>query len=213
MPLPNFALERALDKGGAAPVAGVDEAGRGPLAGPVCAAAVILDPKHLPKGIDDSKRLSASARARLYDEIVGTSLAVALSLGSLAEIERLNILGATLLAMTRAVRALSLPPVHVLIDGRDVPPGLPCAGEAVIGGDTKSLSIAAASIIAKVTRDRLMERLDKIYPAYGFARHAGYGTKAHLAAIQKHGPCPAHRLGFAPFRLATPRLSGASRQV
>ena len=213
MPLPDFSRERALLKLRAGPVAGVDEAGRGPLAGPVCAAAVILDPKRLPKGIDDSKKLSASARAGLYDEIMETSLAVALSLGSLEEIARLNIRGATLLAMTRAVRALSLPPVHVLIDGRDIPPGLPCAGAAVIGGDAKSLSIAAASIIAKVTRDRLMARLDEIYPAYGFARHAGYGTKAHLAAIQKHGPCPAHRLGFAPFKLAAPRLSGASRQV
>ena len=200
--LPTFARERALRSRGMRHVAGVDEAGRGPLAGPVCAAAVILDPADLPKGIDDSKRLTAARRAAAYDEIMARALAVALSFGSLAEIERLNIRGATLLAMRRAVSGLSLRPAHALVDGRDVPPGLPCPAQALVSGDALCLSIAAASIIAKVTRDRLMARLDALHPAYGFARNAGYGTRGHLAAIKAHGPCPWHRMGFAPLRQA-----------
>ena len=183
-------------------IAGVDEAGRGPLAGPVCAAAVILDPADLPRGIDDSKKLTSARRDAAYDDIMARALAVALSFGSLAEIERLNIRGATLLAMRRAVSGLSLRPAHALVDGRDVPPGLPCPAQALVSGDALCLSIAAASIIAKVTRDRLMARLDALHPAYGFARNAGYGTRGHLAAIKAHGPCPWHRMGFAPLRQA-----------
>ena len=200
--LPTFARERALHSLGMRHVAGVDEAGRGPLAGPVCAAAVILDPADLPRGIDDSKKLTSARRDAAYDEIMARALAVALSFGSLAEIERLNIRGATLLAMRRAVSGLSLRPAHALIDGRDVPPGLPCPAQALVSGDALCLSIAAASIIAKVTRDRLMARLDALHPAYGFARNAGYGTRGHLAAIKAHGPCPWHRMTFAPLRQA-----------
>ena len=200
--LPTFTRERALHSRGMRHVAGVDEAGRGPLAGPVCAAAVILDPADLPQGIDDSKKLTSARRAAAYDEIMARALAVALSFGSLTEIERLNIRGATLLAMRRAVSGLSLRPAHALIDGRDVPQGLPCPAQALVAGDALCLSIAAASIIAKVTRDRLMARLDALHPAYGFARNAGYGTRGHLAAIKAHGPCPWHRMTFAPLRQA-----------
>ena len=169
-------------------------------AGPVCAAAVILDPADLPVGIDDSKKLTSARRDAAYDEIMARALAVALSFGSLAEIERLNIRGATLLAMRRAVSGLSLRPAHALVDGRDVPPGLHCPAQALVAGDALCLSIAAASIIAKVTRDRLMARLDALHPAYGFARNAGYGTRGHIAAIKAHGPCPWHRMSFAPLR-------------
>ena len=198
--LPTFARERALHLRGLRHVAGVDEAGRGPLAGPVCAAAVILDPADLPQGIDDSKKLTSARRNAAYDDIMARALAVALSFGSLAEIERLNIRGATLLAMRRAVCGLSLRPAHALVDGRDVPPGLPCPAQALVAGDALCLSIAAASIIAKVTRDRLMARLDALHPAYGFARNAGYGTQGHIAAIKAHGPSPWHRMTFAPLR-------------
>ena len=213
MSLPDFSRERALAQLHGGPVAGVDEAGRGPLAGPVAAAAVILDPRCQPKGLDDSKKLTAARRSVLYDEIMESALAVAISFGSVEEIERLNIRGATLLAMRRALAALSVAPAAALIDGRDVPPGVICHGEALIGGDAKSCSVAAASIIAKVTRDRLMAGLDPVYPAYGFARHAGYGTKAHLDAIRIHGPCAVHRRGFAPFRLWEGGLSPGFAKV
>ena len=213
MSLPDFSHERALAKLHGGPVAGVDEAGRGPLAGPVAAAAVILHPRNQPKGLDDSKKLTAGTRVRLYDEIMESALAVAISFGSVEEIERLNIRGATLLAMRRALAALSVAPAAALIDGRDVPPGVICHGEALIGGDALSRSVAAASIIAKVTRDRLMAGLDPVYPAYGFARHAGYGTKAHLDAIRIHGPCAVHRRSFAPFRLWQSGLSPGFSQV
>lgn len=179
-------------------IAGVDEVGRGPLAGPVVAAAVILDPLNLPQGLDDSKALSASKRERLYDLIMDRA-AVAISSVPAAVIDRINIRQATLLAMTRAVLALAVSPDHVLVDGRDVPP-LPCSGQALIGGDGRSLSIAAASIVAKVTRDRLMARLALHDPRYGFEKHAGYGTRQHLAAISLHGPTAYHRLSFAPLK-------------
>ncbi len=200
MSRPDFTHEARLQSHGLSPVAGIDEAGRGPLAGPVAAAAVILDPRDIPEGLDDSKRLPRAIRETLYDEIMARALAVAVALSSAAEIDRLDIRQATLLAMRRAVGALAVVPAFVLIDGRDVPPGLPCPGEAIVRGDATCVSIAAASIVAKVTRDRLMVRLARAYPAYGFEQHVGYGTKAHLAAIAAHGPCPFHRLSFKPFR-------------
>ena len=181
-------------------ICGVDEAGRGPLAGPVVAAAVILDPRQIPNSIDDSKQLSKSRRETLFQVIMQTA-SVGIGQASITEIDTLNILGATKLAMQRAVEALDRPVDVALIDGNQ-PPILPCTVEAVIKGDRRSLSIAAASIMAKVTRDRLMEKLDECYPGYGFARHAGYGTKAHLAAIDRLGVCPAHRTSFAPVRRA-----------
>jgi ribonuclease HII len=195
----HFELERELIAQGVWPIAGLDEVGRGPLAGPVCVAAVILDRDNLPQGLDDSKRLNPKRRAVLAEEIYASALAVSVAMAPAAEVDAFNIRGATLKAMTRAARALALQPAFALIDGRDAPP-LPCPARAVIGGDAISMSIAAASIVAKVARDRLMERLDRHYPLYGFAAHAGYPTSAHLAALQRHGPCPEHRRSFAPVR-------------
>ena len=183
---------------GVGPIAGVDEVGRGPLAGPVAVAAVILNPRALPEGVDDSKALTAEQRERLFEIIMKKAACVSLAFASAVEIDALNIRGATLAAMARAVNALALRPGFALIDGRDRPDGLVCASRAVIGGDALSLSVAAASIIAKVTRDRLMTRLHAHYPDYGFARHVGYGTKFHLEAIARCGPSPFHRLSFRP---------------
>lgn len=185
---------------GTLPVAGIDEAGRGPLAGPVCAAAVILDPGRLPKGLDDSKRLEPDAREALYEIIVDKALAVGVAFASAREIDTINIRQATFLAMRRALAALAEVPAFVLIDGNDLPPCLICEGETLVKGDASSASIAAASIVAKVTRDRLMRRLCAAHPAYGFSRHVGYGTRDHLAALALHGPCAAHRMTFAPLR-------------
>ena len=200
---PDFAREQTLLSAGLHQIAGVDEVGRGPLAGPVVAAAVILDPDNLPSGLNDSKTLSAARRDALYLEIMRHAHVAVASVPA-AVIDRINIRQATLLAMTRAVNALAVPPDHVLVDGRDVPP-LPCAGEALIGGDGKSLSIAAASIIAKVTRDRLMERLSEHDPRYGYASHAGYGTAVHLASLEQYGPSPDHRMSFAPLKNREPQ--------
>ena len=197
---PDFRMERQLARLGVWPVAGVDEAGRGPLAGPVAAAAVILDPRNLPRGVNDSKLLTPDAREDLFEAIMARALAVAIGFATAAEIDAVNIRQATFLAMRRALGALSAPPAYALIDGNDLAPGLCCAGETIVKGDGAILSIAAASIVAKVTRDRLMRRLCAIHPAYGFSQHAGYGTRAHLAAIEAHGPCPYHRLSFSPFR-------------
>jgi ribonuclease HII len=197
---PTFRRERALARRGLWPVAGIDEAGRGPLAGPVAAAAVILDPADIPAGLDDSKLLRPEVREALHDEIMARALCVSVAFASAAEIDAINIRQATLAAMRRAVAALAIAPAHVLVDGNDLPSALPCAGEAIIGGDAACASIAAASIIAKVTRDRLMRRLCAAHPVYGFARHVGYATPAHLAAIARHGPCPYHRLSFAPLK-------------
>jgi len=206
--MPHYRYERAL--GGI--VAGVDEAGRGPLAGPVVAAAVILTPDVLPRrllgAIDDSKALSAADRetiaAKLWARAVaGAGVIAAVAGASTAEIERINILQASLLAMTRAIARLAQAPTAVLVDGNILPPTLSCPGRAVVDGDAKSLSIAAASILAKVMRDRLMTRLSTRYPAYGWERNAGYGTPEHTAAIAVAGPCRHHRLGFAPFRNTT----------
>jgi ribonuclease HII len=180
-------------------LAGVDEAGRGPLAGPVVAAAVILDDLHRIKGLADSKTLSAKRRERLYDEIRAHALCVAVAHGTVHEIDSVNILQATMLAMQRAVQGLRLKPHLVLVDGNRVPSlQLPC--EAVVKGDGKVAAIAAASIIAKVERDRLCAQLHERYPQYGFADHKGYPTEAHLQALQAHGACPEHRRSFAPVR-------------
>jgi ribonuclease HII len=197
---PDYKLERGLSRDGARHIAGVDEVGRGPLAGPVAVAAVILNPADLPKGVDDSKALSAAERERLSEIILRKALSVAIAFASAAEIDTLNIRGATLAAMTRAVNALSLRPTFALIDGCDRPQGLCCDARAIVKGDASCLSIAAASIVAKVARDRMMIRLDALYPEYGFARHVGYGTKAHLEALARCGPTPFHRLSFAPLR-------------
>lgn len=192
---PDFHHELAC---GHAIVCGVDEAGRGPWAGPVCAAAVILDQANIPAGLNDSKKLTEARREALFPLIMATA-DVGVGLVSAAEIDALNILQATYLAMNRAVAALKQQPALALIDGNRAPK-LACATQTIVGGDGKSLSIAAASIIAKVTRDRLMTRLDHAFPAYGFARHKGYGTAAHAAALRQHGPCTEHRRSFAPIK-------------
>ena len=197
---PTFRFETGLMRDGFAPVAGADEAGRGPLAGPVVAGAVILDPDHIPAGLNDSKQLTAAERERLFVEILATA-DVAVSSLSAASIDASNILKASLEAMRRALASLTRTPRFALIDGRDVPPGLHCPAKALIKGDARSLSIAAASIVAKVTRDRMMQAAGLVYPTYGFEQHAGYGTAQHRAGIDLHGPCPLHRLSFSPFRL------------
>ncbi|MFV0601624.1 MAG: ribonuclease HII [Brachymonas sp.] len=178
-------------------IAGVDEAGRGPLAGPVVAAAVILDEQQPIQGLADSKKLSAARRERLHDEIRAKALCCCVASASVEEIAQLNILQATLLAMRRAVEGLRLPPQKVLVDGNCLPV-LKVRAEAVVQGDARVPAISAASILAKVTRDRWCVEYHEQYPDYGFARHKGYGTAEHLAALQRLGPTPAHRRGFAP---------------
>ncbi len=195
----DFSLELAARDAGHWPVAGTDEAGRGPLAGPVVAAAVILDPANIPAGLNDSKKLSLKQRESLFTAIMATAHVSIASSGPKL-IDEMNILRASLDAMRRAVAGLSVAPAHVLVDGRDVPKGLSCSGTAVIKGDSRSVSIAAASIVAKVTRDRMMDRAGLVYPAYGFAKHAGYGTKQHRDAIILDGPCPLHRMSFRPLK-------------
>ena len=180
-------------------IAGVDEAGRGPLAGPVVAAAVVLSPTRTILGLADSKRLTAPRRARLHTEILATALAYGVGIASVEEIDALNILQATLLAMQRAVWALSPPPEEVLVDGLHTP-ALACRARAIVRGDSSEPAIMAASILAKVTRDALMDELDARHPEFGFGRHRGYGTAAHLVALRVHGPCPAHRRSFRPVR-------------
>lgn len=182
-------------------LAGVDEAGRGPLAGPVVAAAVMLNPQRPIAGLADSKVVSERRRERLYEVVLADALCVGIASASVEEIDRLNILQATLLAMQRAVAALRLSPQRVLIDGNRVPP-LPMPAAAVVKGDARVASISAASIVAKVTRDRLCAQLDAEFPAYGFGTHKGYPTAEHLAALRAHGPCAAHRRSFAPVRAA-----------
>jgi ribonuclease HII len=193
---PSFRRERALIRRGVWPVAGCDEAGRGPLAGPVVAAAVVLDPRRIPKGIDDSKRLTAERREELFAEICATA-AYSVAFASPARIDRDNILRASLWALSRAVRALPQAPQHVFVDGRDRI-DVACDCEAVIGGDGIVMSIAAASIIAKVTRDRLMCALAQDCPGYGFEQHKGYAVPEHLQALDRLGPSPHHRSLFAP---------------
>lgn len=181
--------------------AGVDEAGRGPLAGPVCVAAVILDPARPIDGLDDSKRLTERRREALFPLITERALAWHIVLVDCAEIDRINILQATMQGMCRAVAGLSRAPELALIDGNRIPDGLSCPGRAIIGGDRLEAAISAASILAKVHRDRHMVALDARYPGYGFARHKGYGVKAHLEALERLGPCLEHRRSFAPVRL------------
>ncbi|MGX7742266.1 ribonuclease HII [Rhodopseudomonas parapalustris] len=205
---PGFRRERALIKRGIWPVAGCDEAGRGPLAGPVVAAAVVLDPKRVPKGLDDSKRLTAEKREALFEEICATAQ-VSVVYASPERINRDNILRASLWALTRAVHALPELPRHVFVDGRDRL-ATKCDCEAVIGGDGLIASIAAASIIAKVSRDRLMCRLAEQCPGYGFEQHKGYGVPEHLDALARLGPTVHHRRFFAPVAAAWQRIEGAA---
>lgn len=179
-------------------ICGVDEAGRGPLAGSVIAAAVILDPMRPIAGLADSKKLSAIARERLAPQIRECALSWAIGEATAAEIDEINILQATFLAMKRAVLSLALTPTHALIDGNRVPVGLPCSAEAIIKGDAKEPAISAASILAKTYRDAQLLELDRQYPQYGFARHMGYPTAAHLEALRVHGPSPVHRRSFGP---------------
>ncbi|HEY9080264.1 ribonuclease HII [Magnetovibrio sp.] len=198
--MPDFSFE--LSKPGL--VAGVDEAGRGPWAGPVVAGAAILNPKTLPQdlidGLDDSKKLKAEKREALLLRLRQSDAVLGVGVASVAEIDELNILQATMLAMRRAVVDLAVVPDYALIDGNRVPSGLPCAAEAVVKGDGRSLSIAAASIVAKVSRDRMMAELDRLYPGYGWAANAGYGTKAHQDGLKRLGITPEHRKSFAPIR-------------
>jgi len=182
-------------------MAGVDEAGRGPLAGPVVAAAVILDDLNPIKGLDDSKKLTERARERLFDEIRAKALCACIAEATVEEIDRLNILHATMLAMKRAVEGLRLKPAKVLVDGNRIPV-IKIAAEAIVGGDAKVQAISAASILAKVHRDRLLQTLHDAHPQYGFAGHKGYPTAEHLAALRAHGACVHHRRAFAPVREA-----------
>ncbi len=186
-------------------VAGVDEAGRGPLAGPVSVAAVILDPLRPIDGLDDSKRLTARRREALYPLIIERAVAWRIEFVEVEEIDALNILHATMIGMRRAVAALSPCAGHALIDGNRVPDGLSCPGFAIVGGDGLEPAIMAASILAKVARDAHMCTLHSLYPDYGFDRHKGYASQVHLLALSSHGPCPQHRRSFAPVRAA---LSG-----
>jgi len=203
--MPDFALERAS---AASPVCGIDEAGRGPLAGPVFAAAVVLDPARVPPGIDDSKKLARGARRRIACELAAVA-AIGLGQASVREIDATDILKATLLAMRRALddlcACLGRMPAVALVDGNRLPE-LPCPARAVVGGDGKSLSIAAASIMAKVARDALMAELARAHPQYGWERNAGYGTPEHLAALTRFGATPHHRITFTPIHnLLIPR--------
>lgn len=190
-----YAYEKRAGERGFSAVCGIDEAGRGPLAGPVCAAAVILPPDCDIPGINDSKKLSEKKREALFPVIQEKALAFGIGWATAEEIDRVNILQATFLAMARAVEALPAPADYALVDGNRMPP-LPIPGETIVKGDATSASIAAASILAKVSRDRLLRRLDEEHPEYGFAKHKGYGTQAHYEAIRKYGLLPEHRRSF-----------------
>lgn len=194
---PDFSHEETLHRQGALRVAGVDEVGRGPIAGPVTAAAVILDPAAIPEGLDDSKRLSAARREALLTALLD-SAEVCVAHASVEEIDRINILRAAQLAMTRAVNGLRKPPDHALIDGNALPADLPCPAEALVKGDARCLSIAAASIAAKVARDRIMVDLAQQFPGYGWERNMGYPSAEHRAALIRLGPTPHHRRSFKP---------------
>ena len=196
--MPSLFFEQKKRNEGFRRVAGIDEAGRGPLAGPVAAAAVILPEGFVHELLDDSKKLTAKKREILYDELVNREDVIwALSLGDVEEIDSINILKSTHAAMARAAQAIQPPPDFCLIDGLPVA-GFPLSSEGIVKGDGKSFSIAAASVIAKVSRDRLMLGYAEKYPEYGFERHKGYGTKQHLEALKVHGPCPIHRKSFGP---------------
>ncbi|MEI9989630.1 MAG: ribonuclease HII [Rhizomicrobium sp.] len=195
--MPHYIYESRVLKLRPGPVAGVDEAGRGPLAGPVVAAAVILDRKKIPKGLNDSKQLDAETREELFPLIMAAAVAVGVGEASVDEIDLINIRQATHMAMARAVRALDVAAAFALVDGNDAP-ALPCPCDTIVDGDAKSVSIAAASIIAKVTRDRMMAALHAAHPHYGWLTNKGYGTPEHLSALTRHGPCHHHRRSFAP---------------
>ena len=194
--MPDYEFEKAAVNSGFSCICGVDEAGRGPLAGPVCAAAVILPEGAVIEGLDDSKKLTEKKRERLYDIIKETAIAYSVAYGTLEEIETVNILEATYLAMNRAIEGLTVKPDFALIDGNRVPRGIKVPCETIVKGDSKSMSVAAASVLAKVTRDRLMLEYDKKYPEYNFKKHKGYGTKEHTELIKQYGPCEIHRLSF-----------------
>lgn len=194
--MPDYEFEKAAVNSGFSCICGVDEAGRGPLAGPVCAAAVILPEGAVIEGLDDSKKLTEKKREKLYDIIKETAVAYSVAYGTLEEIETVNILEATYLAMNRAIEGLTVKPDFALIDGNRVPRGIKIPCETIVKGDSKSMSVAAASVLAKVTRDRLMLEYDKKYPEYNFKKHKGYGTKEHTELIKQYGPCEIHRLSF-----------------
>jgi len=204
--MPHYIYESRLLKTMAGPICGVDEVGRGPLAGPVVAAAVILDRRRIPKGLNDSKQLSEEDREELYPRIMETAIAVGVGEASVGEIDLINIRQATHMAMARAVRALSVAAQFALVDGNDPPP-LPCRCDTLIGGDGRSVSIAAASIIAKVTRDRMMVALHDDHPGYNWRSNKGYGTPEHYAGLKAHGVTQHHRRSFGPIRAI---LSGQS---
>ena len=193
---PDFSYEKNAKLKGYANVCGVDEAGRGPLAGPVYAAAVILPEDCIIEGLNDSKKLSEAKRDKLFDVIIEKAIAYSVAYATVDEIEEYNILNATYLAMNRAIETLNIPADYALIDGNRIPKDISVDCECVIKGDAKSYSIAAASILAKVTRDRVMDEMDAIYPQYQFKKHKGYGTKAHYAALTEFGACPIHRQSF-----------------
>ena len=204
---PSLSLETKLSRAVGGLVCGVDEAGRGPWAGPVSAAAVILTPDDLPPGIDDSKALTEKRRAALEPKIKARALAWGVGFASVEEIDELNILHATGLAMRRAVEALAIAPAFALVDG-NYKFKLPCEIKTVVKGDSISASIAAASILAKTARDRLMVEMDGLYPGYGFAGHKGYHAQVHVEALRTLGPCPIHRRGWEPVRLALTKING-----
>jgi ribonuclease HII len=210
--VPTFDLEAELMDELSGPIVGIDEAGRGPWAGPVVVAAVILNPDRIPEGLNDSKVLAADVREALYAEIVATAC-VSVVIGQVRRIDRDNILQATLWGMRTAYRGLQTAAVMTLIDGNIVPKRFPCKARALIGGDGRSVSIAAASIVAKVTRDRMMVKLARRYRRYGWESNKGYGTREHAEAIKKHGVCTHHRRSFSPIELALQVLSNQSAEV
>jgi ribonuclease HII len=209
LPEPSFALEAELMDKYHGPVAGIDEAGRGPWAGPVVVAAVILNPDRIPAGLNDSKVLTPEAREDRYAEIIATSI-VSVVIGPVRQIDRINILQASLWGMRAAYRRLRVPAGAALIDGNIVPKRFPCKARAVVGGDGLSLSVAAASIVAKVTRDRLMVKLSRRYRRYAWDSNKGYGTPEHAAAIKKHGVCTHHRRSFSPIERALRLLTNGA---
>ena len=202
--MPHYIFESRYLKTAPGPIAGVDEAGRGPLAGPVVAAAVILDRRSVPNGLNDTKQLTAEEREALFPQIMERAIAVGVGEASVDEIDLINIRQATHMAMARAVRALSVAAAFALVDGNDAP-ALPCPCSTLVDGDARSVSIAAASIIAKVTRDRMMAALHDEHPLYGWITNKGYSTEEHLVALNRHGPTRHHRRSFAPvYRLLYP---------
>ncbi len=194
--MPDFLYESSAREKGFISICGVDEAGRGPLSGPVCAAAVILPADCEIEGLNDSKKLSEKARERLYPQIIEKAVSYCVAFAEVEEIEQYNILEATYIAMNRAIDGLSVPADYALIDGNRVPRDIKIECETIVKGDSKSMSIAAASVLAKVTRDRLMLEYDEQYPCYNFKKHKGYGTAEHIALIKQYGPCPIHRMSF-----------------